>query len=154
MLVFRLFATAAVIFLAAPYLSYSQRQPETCRVEIVNPKNGDSVGNDGDVIGTVVLPAGKHLWVFAHRRGFALWWPQGGGPADVTNGKWIVVATYGLDRDRGSQFEVAGVVLDEKENKEMLNLVRRYEERGDYPGVRMPPGAEGCPVAKIVVKRQ
>src|ERR1035438_9069066 len=131
-----------------------QQHVESCRVEFTEPKQGDLVSNEGDVKGVATLPPGKHLWVFAHRRGLALWWPQGGGPAQVDKQKWLAVVTYGQDRDRASECEVAAVVLEERDHAEMLNVVKRYEERGEYPGVRLPPPAGGCSLAKIIVTKR
>jgi hypothetical protein len=149
--------TASVAWLGLVVLqgvSFGQQRAEACRVEVTSPKSGDTVANEGEVQGTATLPPGKKLWVFAHRRGLALWWPQGGGPAEVSKEKWDVLVTYGQERDRGSGFEVAAVVLDEKESADMLNTVKRYEERGEYPGVRLPPPARDCPIAKIAVTKR
>jgi len=145
-----------VLFLL--YLQFTiqgqQQQVESCHVEFTEPKQGDLVSNEGDVKGVATVPPGKHLWVFAHRRGLALWWPQGGGPTQVEKQKWVAVVTYGQDRDRASEFEVAALVLEERDHAEMLNVVKRYEEQGVYPGVRLPPPARDCSMAKIIVTKR
>lgn len=147
--------TAVIFLLSWPLMVLGQQQrPESCRVEFTEPKQGDSVSNEGDVKGTATVPPGKHLWIFAHRRGLALWWPQGGGPAQIDKEKWMTVVTYGQDRDRGSEFEVAAVVLEEREHADMLNVVKRYEDSGQYPGVRLPPPARDCSIAKMIVTKR
>jgi hypothetical protein len=141
-----------MIFLLSPsFVALEQQPSESCRAEFTDPKQGDTVSNDGNAKGTATVAPGKHLWIFAHRRGLALWWPQGGGPAQLENQKWVAFVTYGQDRDRGSEFELAAIMLEEKDHADMLNVVKRYEERGEYPGVRLPPHARDCPMTKIVV---
>lgn len=146
---------AALLLLSGPFTMIGQQQQtERCRVEFTDPKQGDAVSDVGDVKGTATIPSGKHLWIFAHRRGLALWWPQGGGAAQIDNQKWVTFVTYGQDRDRGSEFEVAAVVLEEKEHADMLNIIKRYEERGEYPGVRLPPPTHDCSITKMIVTKR
>jgi hypothetical protein len=131
-----------------------QQNAGSCRVEFLEPKQGDTISDSGDVRGKATVPAGKHLWIFAHRRGLELWWPQGGGPAHIENGEWVSFVTFGQERDRGSEFEVAGVVLEEVDHAAMLNLIRRYEERGVYPGTSLPRPAQGCSMSKMIVMKR
>jgi hypothetical protein len=146
--------TAVVVLLAWSFVVQGQQhRTESCRVEFTDPKSGDSVPNEGDVKGTATIPPGTHLWIFAHRRGLALWWPQGGGPAQIDKQEWMVFVTYGQDRDRGSQFEVAAVVLEEKDHEDMLNVIKRYEG-GQYAGVQMPPPARDCSIPKMIVTKR
>ncbi|HBY64713.1 MAG TPA: hypothetical protein DEH78_33245 [Solibacterales bacterium] len=143
-----------VLFSGSAVSLAQQQRTDACRVEITEPRQGDSVQDEGDARGIATIPAGKRLWIFAHRRGLALWWPQGGGPAQMEKDKWATVVTYGQERDRGSEFEVAAVVLEERDHNEMVNVVKRYEERGEYPGVRLPPSARDCSVTKVVVSKR
>ena len=59
-----------------------------CAVTIVSPKTGEKHGPDVLVSGTATVPAGRHLWIFARRKGVAIWWPQGGGAASVERGEY------------------------------------------------------------------
>ena len=129
-------------------------QTAQCRVEISSPVVTDRVRAEGEVSGTAQIPPGTHLWIFANRRGLALVWPQGGGPARLVDGKWRVLATYGVPRDEGSDFEIRAAVLTAAQNSELLSLVDRAERSGQYPGLRMPPPVEGCPIREVVVTRR
>jgi hypothetical protein len=143
-----------VASLCWPFAALAQKQAEErCAVEIKEPKQGDSVSSSSKARGSATT-GGKHLWIFAHVEGLALWWPQCGGPASIKGQDWSCLVFYGQDRDRGSDFELAAVVLDEKDNNDMLNVIHDYDRTHEYPGVSLPPPAEGCPIAKVIVTRK
>lgn len=135
------------------YLAAQQKAAE-CEVQIVSPQAGNRVSAEGMVEGTANMPAGKHLWIFAHRKGLALWWPEGGGPALVQNGRWQVLVTFGLPRDAGSDFEITAAVVDDARNAELLNWVKKAEETGNYPGIVLPASVSGCLVRSVIVTKQ
>src|SRR5207245_2429562 len=89
--------------------------PKSCRVDIRTPKTGTPalVGDSENVSGTAVKPERAQLWLFAHRKGLALWWPQGGGAAKMQGNTWQVVAFFGVARDIGSEFEITASVVTE-----------------------------------------
>jgi hypothetical protein len=127
----------------------------TCSVGIDSPQQGDSVSVSGDISGTAKVPPGMFLWVFAHRKGLNAWWPQSGGAAEVVQGKWTVNATYGDDKDRGANFVVKAVVVDQKGNTDLQNYVKRTETNGTYPGTQIPgPSGGSCSSTEIIIKRQ
>lgn len=147
------------LFLTFPCLCSvrAQEKPEqipTCNVAITSPRSGDRVSDDGTVKGTATMPLATHLWVFAHRRGLGLWWPQGGGQAQIRDGKWSVLVTYGLPRDAGNEFEVAAGIFDDTENKKLLSWIRKAEETGQYPGMHLPESVEGCPTQVLIVTKE
>src|SRR5208337_5228443 len=115
-----------------------QAQGQSCTVTIVAPSAEDKVAEMDQVKGTGTIPADTYLWVFAHRKGLALWWPQGGGPAVITKGTWEVTATFGLERDNGRQFEIAAAVVDRNTNEKLMNWVNKASETGQYPGMNFP----------------
>ncbi|HWY19881.1 MAG TPA: hypothetical protein VNX26_01605 [Candidatus Acidoferrum sp.] len=129
-------------------------QEQGCTVKIVSPSNDDRVGEVDDVKGTGAIPAGTYLWVFAHRRGLALWWPEGGGAAVITKGAWLVTATFGQERDNGRQFEIAAVVVDRATNAKLENWVTKAGETGQYPGMNLPAPVEGCNLQQVTVTKR
>jgi hypothetical protein len=111
------------------------------------------VSAEGDVTGVATIPNGSHLWIFCHRKGLGLWWPQGGGPAQLKDGKYSVVVTYGLPRDAGSSFELIAAVVDEAKHAELLNWVREAETKGSYPGMVLPASRDGCVTKTTIVTK-
>jgi hypothetical protein len=128
--------------------------PGTCKAEISSPQQGDGVGTAGDVNGSATVPPGMFLWVFAHRNGLAKWWPQSGGPARVKDGKWVVHATYGDEKDAGANFVITAVVVSQKENDEIAKYVNESEAKNQYPGITLPAASSGCASKDVIIKRQ
>jgi len=146
----------AILAIASFCLASAQekQQKQTCAVVITDPHNGDSVQADGSVTGTATVPPGTHLWIFAHRRGLGLWWPQGGGSPQITDkGKWEALVTYGTPRDVGNDFEITTAVVADEDNNHLFNWVKKAEATGQYPGIRLPASVEGCPTPRVVVKK-
>lgn len=130
-----------------------QKENSQCTIEILSPKEGEHVGGTASVIGRAHIPEGKDLWLFDHVKGLALWWPQGAGPANVEDGKWEVLATFGGDQDIGRNFEIALAVLEPAETKELLQWFKEADKTGKYPGLRFPPVVHGCPVPRVTVNK-
>lgn len=127
---------------------------QECSVSIVNPKGGQIVNEDANVDGKAAIPPGRFLWLFSHRKGLQLWWPQGGGAATISkDGKWQIVVTFGTERDVGREFEVAAVVVDSDTNERLRAWVTRAEETGRYPGIQLPSAVSGCRIADITVTK-
>jgi hypothetical protein len=137
--------TGALLFLTLGGGAFCQDKKE-CSVRIASPKADDRLGAEVNVEGSAALPGGgARLWVFSHRKGIALWWPQGGGAAEVDGkGRWVVVATLGQDRDRGFPFEILAVVISAEESAKIDAWFRKSEQTGDYQGMRLPPFIPGC----------
>lgn len=148
--------TATAMLLAGSlWTAVAQDKPNSCGVEFTTPQSGDRVAGEGNVSGSAKnLPPGAHVWVFAHRRGLGLWWPQGGGAAKVQEGKWLAFVTYGQSRDLGSDFELTTAVLGDTSDADMNNWIKRAEETGQYPGIRLPASLQGCISKTVVVTRE
>jgi len=147
-------AVVCIASLVSPFAALAQKQGEkSCTAEFSEPRQGSSVSGQGKASGTATFPPGKHLWIFAHIQGLALWWPQCGGPAQIEKDRWVCQVTYGQERDRGSDFEVAAVVLDDKDDTDMRNVIKGYQ-KGEYAGVELPPPTEGCAISKVIVTRK
>jgi hypothetical protein len=124
----RLLTTIIVTLL--PRLLCAQTPQPACVVEINAPAMNARLGETANVAGAASIPPGTRLWVFAHRKGLALWWPQGSGPAKLDGDKWQVVAYLGVPRDIGSEFEIAERVIDAKGNSNLEKWVKDTEDTG------------------------
>lgn len=124
-----------------------------CTVAITSPAEGNSVGPDGDVSGTATIPSSKYLWILAHRKGLQGWWPQGGGPALVDQGKWQVSVTYGLPRDIGRDFEIVAVAVEAEANATLKAWVQRADSTGTYPPTALPASPASCAIARTTVRK-
>ena len=143
------------MLMGIPSLAVAQKtEKQNCTVTIVSPKPGQTVTEDAQVEGTASIPSGSFLWVFAHRKGLQLWWPQGGGPASISiRGNWQVVVTFGTERDTGREFEIATAVVDPNTNEQLRGWVKRAEESGRYPGFQFPSITAGCKITDVTVTK-
>jgi hypothetical protein len=117
-----------------------------CSITIDTPRTGEKHGPEVLVTGTAKIPPGRYLYTFVHRRGLALWWPAGGGAATIErgSGSFATLATLGLPRDIGAEFELLAQIVDDSEHTRLQQWFKRAEESGQYPGISRPPFVEGC----------
>ena len=158
MKIHHLFAATLVLVTAIPTAAQekgAKRSDEKCSVVISFPGVGSKVAENGDARGTAKgLPVGSRLWILAHRMGLALWWPQGGGEVSVpAAGEWLATVTYGTERDQGSKFEVAAIVVDEPTHASLTKWIAQAEATGRYPGMSMPKTVDACSVSRVIVTR-
>jgi len=142
--------------LAASQWLYAQSSP-LCKLEIKSPKTSDTIETEIQIQGTASVPPGTYLWILAHRKGIAQWWPQGGGAARIENGDFDVFATLGKERDSGRTFEIMGVVVDKAGNDQLEKWVSDSDAKKNWDiGVKVPSPATGCEsqVLTVVVKRR
>ena len=114
------------------------------------PKNGAQVGATIKVEGKSTRINGKYLWVFAHREGLEVWWPQGGTVNVKENGEWRQGVFLGKPEDIGFDFEIKAQWVDEKVNRQLKDYLAKGEATRHYPGIVLPDGA---PVAKLIVHK-
>ena len=146
--------TILILMLLAPWTGFAQQKTNACSINLVSPQNGDRVSSEANATGSAKdLPPGTHVWIFAHRQGLALWWPQGGGAAQIRDGRWTVFVTYGQPRDMGSDFEVTAAVLGDRASAELDNWMTRAEHTGQYPGIPLPASVQGCLIGTVTVTR-
>lgn len=145
-------ALAAAGLLAPAAIAQAGRE-EACKVEITDPKTGDSVGPEALVSGEASLPSGTYLWLFVHQKGLAIWWPQGGGAATLERTRWSVLATFGTPQNRGAAFEITALVVDGPASAKLDAWCKTAEETGKYPGMRLPVFVKGCTPPKITVTK-
>ncbi|MFA7060074.1 MAG: hypothetical protein WC156_04575 [Pedobacter sp.] len=134
-----------------PIVGIPQANAQECSVDIIAPKPGGKVRIDALVSGTANIAANSYLWVLAHRKGLKGWWPQGGGEADVKEGKWEVLVTFGKPGEIGT-FEVAVVVVDKQTNEDLKRWVEDAP-RKNYPSFNFPNPVEGCSVKTVLVDK-
>lgn len=127
------------------------RSPQECRLEITSPKMGAQVRRDALVSGTAKIPPSAHLWVLAHKNGLKGWWPQGGGEADISDGNWEVLVTFGKPSEIGT-FEVAAVAVDKSTNEDLKRWVEEAQ-RKEFQPINFPNPVEGCPFRKVTVEK-
>jgi hypothetical protein len=149
----RLRLVALIICAWPPCSSFAQTPSTSCAVHIAQPKTGDSVPSAANVVGTAQIPAGTKLWVLAHRKGLALWWPEGGGSADIGGVNWTVFTYFGEPRDVGADFEVTARAFDGKQNAMLEAWVKKAADTGQYPGIPMPPYVAACGAEIVTVRK-
>ncbi len=133
----------AVVFLLVFFLGFEVSLfPETkIKVEITVPeRDGIKVGRGMTVKGTASIPGGNYLWVLAHRMpGFEdVWWPQNEGKVDSETKKWSVYVVFGQPQDVGYDFEIAAIVVNEKEHVRLKNYRENAMRTGDWRPIPMP----------------
>ncbi len=115
------------------------RGPSQAVVEILAPQSGAIVESLGVVEGSAAVPSDSFLWVLARRKDFDGWWPQGMGAIPVDRNRWGVSVTYGGPQDRGSDFELAALVVRQSTHELWTDWVARVKETGLFPPVQLPP---------------
>jgi hypothetical protein len=126
---------------------------DSCGVTITSPQPGEMVGRQRLVSGNATVPASGHLWLFAHIRGLAGWWPQGGGEAELDGDRWDVTTLFGQEPDIGAQFEVIGLIVDDDTHQELEKYVERASKTNYWPPRKLPNVVQGCSVAKVTVTK-
>lgn len=142
--------------LAASVALLAQGVPP-CKLDIRAPKSGDTVEPEIQVQGAAMLPPGSYLWILAHRKGIAQWWPQGGGSARIEKGDFDVFVTLGQERDSGRPFEIVAIVLDKAGNAQLEKWVSDSDAKKNWDiGLKLPSPALGCEaqIQAITVKRK
>ncbi len=125
-----------------------------CKINIESPLPGATVSRGGTIEGTAVVPPRKFLWGFAHLVGDSEVWPQGGGARVLQNGgRYILRVRYGEAPDIGESFEVILAVVSADQNAQLQSWVESSKHQAPPPSIKMPDSADGCPLARITVKK-
>jgi len=130
---------------------------QQCEVKLTAPKAEEWVVEQGDVIGTGKVPNGSFLWVLVRRddQPKRFFWPQQGLAAKDVNSapQWKISVHYGVPADRGHDFKVVTVMVDEATNARLENW-REQAPSNDYkPLVGMPSSVAGCEPVEVLVKK-
>lgn len=117
----------------------------TPTVKITSPKEGDEVPVSTPVSGTFSgeLPEGLYMWVVINPHPSpGQWWPQG-GRIDPWKGQWNVPAWLGREKeDIGKEFDIAVILVNEKDNQYYTNYLETGQRTGSYPKIPLPPSAK------------
>jgi hypothetical protein len=122
--------------------SVNAQQGIEFKVKITQPScDGLQVGREMDVKGTADIPSGHYLWVLAHRtQGFKnVWWPQNEGDIDPITKKWEVYVVFGGPQDIGYDFEVAAIIVNEKNHLKLKKYRENAMKTGNWSPITMPP---------------
>jgi hypothetical protein len=124
-----------------------------CAVEIISLKPGDKVGQSVTVRGKATIPPDGYLWILAHKSSLGnQWWPQAGGPVEITNGEWEAEVFFGRAEDVGSNFDVAAVVVNAQTSAALTKWFATAKAL-DYPPVSFPDATSSCSIVKVKVIR-
>ncbi len=119
-------------------------------LRVTSPTEGEGVGRIVTIQGNGRRIPDRHLWVFAHRRGLSVWWPQGGEINLQANGDWMQNVFIGQEQDVGFSFEIVAQWVDEAAHRELMNYMQQGEVSNYFPGILLP---KGTPIARVEVKK-
>jgi hypothetical protein len=126
----------------------------TCEVKVFAPLASDRVGSQAEVRGTAKIPNGTYLWVFSHRKGMTVWWPQNGRPVSTNgNGEWVTIARFGAAQEVEQPFEFAVAVVDADTDNTLESYGRSRDSGGGLPPITFPKTVEGCPSTIVTVNK-
>jgi hypothetical protein len=130
---------------------------QQCDVKVTAPKAEEWVVEQGDVIGTGKIPDHSFLWILVRRddQPKKFFWPQQALAAKDVNGspQWKISVHYGVPADRGHNFKVVAVIVDEATNERLENW-REQAPSNDYkPLIGMPSSVAGCDPVEVIVKK-
>jgi len=116
----------------------------TPEIKTISPKEGDEVPVAIIVSGTISgeLPKGQYMWVVINPHPSpGQWWPQG-GRISPWRGQWDVQTWVGREKeDIGKEFDIAVILVSEKDDQYYRNYLRTGQETGSYPGIPLPASA-------------
>ena len=130
------------------------RLQEKYDVQITEPeRNGFHVGKSKNIKGTAKILEDEFLWVLIHRtKGFKyVWYPQGEGEIDPETKMWELTATFGENQDIGYDFEIAVIIVNDKEHRILVKYIEDAMISGDWRPIKMPP-TQTVPVYRKVKK--
>jgi hypothetical protein len=165
-LIFRYLALALATFIP-PLLVFTLARPPAaaaaapnapgkgstaCQIVVKNPAAGARVGRKVMVEGTAILPPGTSLWAFVGVDGLAGFWPQGGGPARLIDGRFRILSYIGRPEDIGTQFVVHLAIVDEQTNQILRGWVRDSNVKRSFDPIdAFPSVVDGCPIRELKV---
>ena len=117
---------------------------------ISSPQNGTDCRQVTRVMGRGVPQTGKHLWLFAHKAGLVVWWPQGGEVRINSEGMWMQNVTLGNEHDAGFDFEIQALWVTPQIHRDLMNYLLKGEQEGSFPGMALP---NGSPAIQITCTR-
>ena len=138
-----------------PTPSLIPSQTPTLQIKITSPEEGDEVPISTIVSGTFSgeLTEGQYMWVVINPHPSpGQWWPQG-GRIDPWKGQWNVPAWLGREKeDIGKEFDIAVILVDERDDQYYWNYLKTGQETGSYPPIPLP--ASTMIIDRITVVRK
>lgn len=127
--------------------SFSIEEYQLSEIKIANPTNDSNVAWSIYVDGTISggLPEGRHMWILVNPQLLPnQWWPQGGRSISPGKEQWSGQATIGggPEKDIGNKFDIAAVLVDEKDHKMLENWVIETNRNSSWPSINFPPSAK------------
>lgn len=115
-------------------------------IKIANPKQSSNITYSIYVDGTISggLPNGQYMWILANPIFLPnQWWPQGGRQINPIKGQWSGTAFIGggPERDIGKKFDIAAVLVNEKDTEKLNNWVIETTKSGDFHSISLPESA-------------
>jgi hypothetical protein len=115
------------------------------KISISSPENGAKVTNSVEVKGSILgeLPKDNNMWLVLNPKVCPnQWWPQNNGRIIPTEGQWYgMTAIGGGKKDIGKTFEIAVVLVNNKDDQIFVECVKDGRETGNYPGIELPANA-------------
>lgn len=127
------------------------KQNNFSKLIITSPVNGARCGAQVKVSGTAEKVDGKHLWLFSHRAGLNMWWPQSGEVVVNDDHSWVQGVYLGQQQDVGFDFEITAIWVDNGVHRQMSDYLVSGGITGHYPGIPLP---EGFPSCTVIVKKE
>jgi hypothetical protein len=79
-------------------------------------------------------------------------WPQGGGPARLIDGRFRILSYIGRPEDIGTQFVVHLAIVDEQTNQILRGWVRDSNVKRSFDPIdAFPSVVDGCPIRELKV---
>lgn len=122
-------------------------------IRIEEPASGHTVAGMARVRGRAKLSPQARLWIFARRADLSGWWPQGDGPAIVSEGKWEQICKFGEAGDAGREFDIAVLALDEVKHQRVLRWFIESGRLGRWGPTPLPEPMAGTSIARTRVVR-
>lgn len=112
-------------------------------IKIISPKEGDKVPFSIIVSGTFSgkLPEGQYMWMVINPQPCpGQWWPQ--GRIDPWE-EWNIHFWIGQEKeDIGKKFDIAVILVNEKDDQYYWDYLRTGQKTGSYPGILLPASAK------------
>ena len=123
------------------------------KIEITNPRDGDTFANEGIVSGKIEGDCGSdtYLWLVVNPENSpGTYWPQN-KPIDWFEGEWEASVVLGADNFTGGTYYIYVISVNAADNMALIENQNKGREKGSFEGISLPSSAEK--LAKVAVVR-
>ncbi|GEM_PF-712741 len=151
------------VTIVRPIVTVSLKLDESLKLpEIIieNPKNAIEDPKNGEVLSSVEvsgktkgdIPHGWHMWLVVNPHSApGQWWPQGGNEIVPWNGTWYTQALIGGgESDNGKVFDIAAILVDEKDNSYLNKWVFETNENQNWPSISLPASTKRLALTRVI----